>query len=212
MPASVIIAVFPAPELDLGEERLARLATRPVIAVIDLRIPFEVVVGFANPLSLRGIVAIGGVIPGTPEDRGHRLHSGRQVDLFRAPATAVMVGADGGLIHAGDHRRARGRADRCGEKGAIKPGALTNQAVEVRGLDRLFTITRQLHTHVIHHDPEDVGFGRRCIRGVQDGQGHEHQRGGDCEVFHVFPRVWFVIIGPGPASMRTGRADQGLSK
>ena len=108
----VTAAQFAAGQLHLHEERLARLAPRPVGGVVNLGVPLEVVVRLAKTAvtfaflsgsrDLGQAAANAGVVAGLLEQRRNRLDARGQMNLHSAAAAAVVMSADAGLIHAGD--------------------------------------------------------------------------------------------------------------
>ena len=82
IPAAVVVAVFAAPELDLGEEGLARGAGGPVDAVVEARGPLEVVVGFTWGGGLGGVAGVAGVIADALEEGGERFEGRGKIDFF----------------------------------------------------------------------------------------------------------------------------------
>ena len=98
-------AVLAAVQLDLHEERLARLASGPVVAVVHLAVPLEVVVGLAEPVAGRLESADARVVAGLLEQHGNRHDVPGKLDLQFAATAAVVMGADRGLITPGDQCR-----------------------------------------------------------------------------------------------------------
>ena len=74
-----------------------------------------------------------------------------------AASTPVMVGADAGLIHTRDERRAIGGADRGGDKRPGEHDAVGGHAIEVGRFNGSLTVARKVGRHVIGDNPEDVG-------------------------------------------------------
>ena len=99
------IAGLAAEQLNLGEERLSGLPSRPVRPIVEGRIKFKIVVRL--PLALgRMVAAVAGVITGVLKKPRHQFHPGGKVDLFLADAAAMVLGADARLVHARDERGA----------------------------------------------------------------------------------------------------------
>jgi hypothetical protein len=103
------------------------------------------------------------------KELGHKLHIGWQLDLLRAQTAAVMVRPDASLIHPGDERGTRRRADRSRYKGALKQHAIRRKLVHVGCLNRLLAIASKMRRHVLGDELEDVWFFRWRIGGVQRG-------------------------------------------
>ena len=85
-----------------------------------------------------------------------------QLDTVLAALTAVMVGADRGLIHPRDHGRAKGRskgrADRRGRVGPRQSHALLRKAIDVQHLNRLPAVARKVCRHVVNHELNNAGL------------------------------------------------------
>src|SRR5258708_2327768 len=96
------MAMLAAMQLDLHEERLTLCPTRPIVTVIDPRVPLEVVVCLTQIRSLGRPASDGGVVTRALEDCGNGLNSGRQMDFFHTAPAAMILCADRCLIHARD--------------------------------------------------------------------------------------------------------------
>lgn len=94
--------VFAPMDLYLGEEGLIIFSSGPIIAIINFRIEFKIIVGFS--LADLRECAVGGVITSLLKKDWHWDNPLWEIDFNASPATAVMLGAYGGLVHAGDHR------------------------------------------------------------------------------------------------------------
>ena len=172
-----VAAVFASVELYLYEERLALLTFGPVHAVVDALVPLEVVVGLGNAdtriflnLSVRTHEffkpEVQRQVPGILEQLRHELYLFRQVNLQRAAPAAVLVGADGRLVHPGDHGRTGRRANRAGNHRVGESNALAREGIHTGRLDGRFAVTREVRRHVLNDDPQNVR-----ARRVLDGRG-----------------------------------------
>ncbi len=154
-------AVLPAVQLNLHEERLTRLAPGPVVAVVHLAVPLEVVIGLAELVAGRLEPADARVVAGLLEQHRDRHHVARQRDLqFAAPA-AVVVRADGRLVAPGDEGGPARGTDRGGHERLAEPRAVLRELIDVRGPDQLLPVTGEVGRHVVHDDPDDVRPRRR---------------------------------------------------
>ena len=154
-----------AVQLDLHEERLPRLAPGPIVAVVHLRIPIEVVIRLAQAdprhraaaeVETRQTAADARPVPGPLKQLGDGPHAFGQLDAMRSTPAAVVMGADRGLVHAGDQGRSKRRAD--GRRGisSSETKSLGRQPVERGCCDRGLSVTREVRRHVLDHKPQDV--------------------------------------------------------
>ena len=170
---SALVAALAAAQLDLGEERLAAGATGPVRAVVQVRRVFEVVVRLAlGECPVIAEAAVGDVVARPAQDRRDRLHVAGQPDLEISPPAAVIVRADGRLVHPRDQGRSRRRADRRGHERARELGAFQRHPVDVGRLGEGGLERPEMVGLVLGEDPHDVGplgcgLGR-CRKGRRD--------------------------------------------
>lgn len=173
-----VVAEFAAMKLHLHEEGFVTTIC-PIMAVVDGRVPFEVVIGFAKGpavgrfalafsfcigrrqwhatvIHARQTGADAGVVTCLLEEGGHGGDTFWQVDLYFSPTTAVMMRADGGLVHAGDEGGATGGTDWRRHVSPSEAGAFRREAINMWGLDGGFAITREMCGHVIDDEPQDV--------------------------------------------------------
>ncbi len=85
------LSVFATVQLNLHEERLARRAAGPVIAVVKGRRPLEVVIGLRQRGPFDEWAANRGVIARAAEKSGNRLYAFRQMDLLDSAAAPVVL-------------------------------------------------------------------------------------------------------------------------
>ena len=111
----------------------------------------------------------------------------RQALRFRATGAVIPGATIPHRLLASVKLRTAGLTHRGGDIGFFENESLRGKTIDVRCLDLLFTIAGQLRAHVIHDDPEDVGFNRGCgcASGMQRSQRYDQQGGekGEC-VFH----------------------------
>jgi hypothetical protein len=162
------LAQFASGHLNLHEERLALASTAPIITIVHRLVPFEVIVGlaelFPRPLPLlafrRSTRRLGGdastdarIVAGCLEELRDRDHPFRQVNFQFASPAAMLVRADGGLIHPGNQGRAARRTDRGGDIGLQELNPLLGQPIDMRCLDGSLAVTCEVRRHVIDHEP-----------------------------------------------------------
>ena len=173
----IAFAQLAAVELHLHEEGLVAVL-RPVMAVVHLRVPFEVVVRLAewraSPLFFAiaqkppGIVHAGqtaadaGVVARLLKLHRQRRDIGRQVNLQLTAPAAMMMRTNRRLIHPGDQRRAAGRAHRRGDIGPCELCPLRRQFVHRRRLNQGLAVAAEARRHVINDEPDDVRLRRPC--------------------------------------------------
>ena len=152
-----------------------------------------------------------GVVAGLLEERRHRLDALGQMNLQLAAPAAVMMGADGGLIHPGDQRRPAGRADRRGDEGAGEPRALRARAgpragVSISGL----AVAGEIRRHVVDDEPEDV----RAFGFAGEGSEQRDAEEGENEMdqwFHGMDLI-LVYLDDLPSPRRQGRSWAGRAE
>ena len=77
--------------------------------------------------------------------------------FYFTSSAAVVVGADTGLIHAGDESRAIGRTNGGRDEGAGEFNAAFGHGIEVRCLDGRLAVGAEVRRHVVRDNPNDVG-------------------------------------------------------
>ena len=146
-------------QLDLHEKGLAGLAAGPVVTVVHVSGPLEVVVSLAEPATARPIAADAGVVTRLLEQHRDGDDFAGEVDLEFAATAAVVMGSDRRLVTPGDEGRPTGRADGGSRKRPTEPRSLRSQLVDMRGVDRFLAIAGEVRRHVVDDDPDDVGTG-----------------------------------------------------
>ena len=116
---------------------------------------FEIAVGFGAFFHHEIVTQKAGVA-GVPEPRSDGLVGGLQRDVAIAP---MVLGIGDILMHSHHHSGAIGRADRVGAVGFLVENAFLGHLVEVGCLDSRHAVALEVETHVLGHDPNDVGFG-----------------------------------------------------
>ena len=170
-------------QLDLHEEGLGT-PTAPIMAVVHFRVPFEIVVGLsetrtgtsllfsfadtkrkASEIEVRQSAADAGEVAGFLKNLRQRLHLIGQMNFQLTPATSMMMGSDGRLIHPCDQRRTTSRADRRCDIGPRELGAFCSQSINGGCLHKLFAVAGKVRRHVIDDEPKNVwrcSPGRNC--------------------------------------------------
>ena len=79
------------------------------------------------------------------------------MNLLLPPGTAMVMGSDRRLIHTGDHRRAKRRADGRGHVSLTENDAFTRESIHVGCVHQFLSLKTKVTGHVINHDPDDIG-------------------------------------------------------
>ena len=145
-------------KVDLRVERLVRLQLAPLVGVEGLARIGEIPVRFAaaTKAEARGQLAqVRREVARLAEAVGGDLHAGGELVAVVA-MRAVMMRADGGLIHPGhEGRPARAAHRRSGER-PREAHPLTGQLVEIRCPNFLRAVAAEVRRKVLADEPEDV--------------------------------------------------------
>ena len=191
-------AEFAARQLHLHEKRLPRLPPGPVVRIVNLRVPLEIVVGLAKAAARAGLLRLRSlppaprirqpaadarIISGLLKNRRYRDDPARQHDLLRPAPAPMVVRTDRRLIHPRDQPRATRRTHRRRRKSTGEPRAFPRQPIHVRRRDQLLPVTRKICRHVVDDEPQDIRppfGGRRRTDRDERTQGQQHR----AEDFH----------------------------
>ena len=98
------------------------------------------------------------------------------MNLQLALTAAMVMCPDAGLIHPRDERRSARRANRSGGEGVRKASSFPREPVNMRRLNQLLAIAREVRRHVIHDKPQNIRLLRGLIGGMQSGHLSQQQR------------------------------------
>ena len=173
------------------------------MAVVDFRIPFEIVVGLTEPPNRPGLLRVlalarpprvrqpaadARIISGPLKNRRCRDDPARQHDLLRPASAPMVVSTDRRLIHPRDKARATRRTHRRRRKSTAEPRAFPRQPIHVGRRDQSLPVTRKICRHVVDDEPQDIRppfGGRRRTDRDERAQGQQNR----AEDFHgVTPR------------------------
>ena len=166
-------------KIDLRHERLLTLEVAPLVGVEGLRRIREIPIRLTRTTNAerrwkfadvrREVARVAHPISDRPHPGRHRV----AIVAMRA----VVVGADGRLIHAGHKRRTRGAADRCRREHPIEAHALRREPVEIRRRHFLDAIAGEVGRKIFADQPEDVrAFRRRRRSGHNHTERHDRER------------------------------------
>ncbi len=136
-------------ELYLHEKRLTAFAVGPIMAVIHVDVPVEVVVGLAPFVSGGGHAAKiesfesasdAGKVSRFLKKHRDGADSIGQLDTVLAPSAPVVVRADRVLVHARYEGRSKGRANRGGRVSPGEKKTFLRQTVDAGRIDCLFAV------------------------------------------------------------------------
>ena len=175
---------FAPGQLDLGEERFSLRCLSPVGTVVGRRRIDEVIVCLTRFVR-GGVFSVAHKVARFPKVVAYHgcclgqgvalVVSGIPARLAAVMLAAVVVAAEGRLIHARHHGGTGRRTHGARNKGVLKADAFHGQLVDVGGLDGRFAVTSEVGRRILGYDPEDVGLGSL---GVARGGGHGHDAQG----------------------------------
>jgi len=135
------------------------------------------------------LAAVEGEVAGVTHDFGNGFDvvGEMDADVFRNDLTigpaggAMLMGAGGGLVNAGDHGGAAGGADGSGDEGAFEEDAIGCELIDDGGEAFVDGVIVAAHVggEVFGEDPEDVGAVLGGEEGGKESEGQEsdfHER------------------------------------
>jgi hypothetical protein len=79
------------------------------------------------------------------------------MNLYFTAAAPVVVGTNGGLVHAGNQGRTTGGTDRRSHIRTPEQCPLPRKTIHVRRGNGPLAVTGKVRRHIINHKPEDIG-------------------------------------------------------